>query len=111
MKPKRAINVGDKVQYRIGANLWDGKVISNHPTASEVFLVKWADSHAGDYVHRKQITKVIRKKKKEKREPRTVWVREFNGTLQLSQVFPLPCPEDMSLRCVEFREVIKGEEE
>ncbi len=68
LKSKRPINVGDEIIFVEGLNTFRGEVFTVSKNEN-VFSVN-SPSFTSKYVHRRQIIKVIRKKKK--REPRVV---------------------------------------
>lgn len=111
MKPRREIKVGDKIEWVDGYETRVGRVTKlSDRDLGETMLAVYEDKEGTNRaigVHRRQIVKVIRKKKKEKREPRVVYLREQDGLL-LAGYNTRPVG-GIGIRCVEFREVLKDE--
>ena len=72
-KPKRPIEVGNRIYWVNGLLTSIDTVCTYDPKQNCVY------TGSGKYVHRRQITKVIRKKKK--REPRVLEFREHRCAL------------------------------
>lgn len=106
-KEKRPINVGDKIEWCEGLCRYGPHAVTAIFTDAYGSTVYEADD--GSEINRKQVTKVIRKKKK-KREPRVVWVNEYDGGKVV--FFTNKDAADMQagtgfIRCVKFVEVME----
>jgi len=115
-KEKRPINVGDKIEWCEGPGRYGPHAVTEIFTDVHGSTVYEADD--GSEINRKQVTKVIRKKKK--REPRRcVFMVEASDSVGLhkSLHFSEAQAKDfmererkgMSYRCVKFIEVMNDE--
>ena len=109
-KPKRQIEVGNRISWVNGSFVGFGTV--KEVLSEKCFVV--SDKHEEDnVVHRRQIIKVIRKKKK--REPRTHYFNEYDAYgIKMCGPYPTKddadsCADKNRVRCVKFREVLGDE--
>jgi hypothetical protein len=116
-------SIGDKVNAYDGVYRFTGEIILAHRPVSlyKVKILKthnltWENKYETPIVwfHAKQLRKL--KKKKPKREPRVLWVNEYEnglaGNHHTSKEFAKSayCRSDGHIRCVKFVEDISGDE-